>query len=194
MMPFGGPAGWGGGATSSMMGRAPVMVPSPMMGWLPSPMSQADAENMQIPGFRPGMDKPVTIASLPLHKLPGSPLTEAVEFVEPKMDVTSTVQMDAFTLTVILWELTRLKPTIKVSELRSNTYVELWLRLRAAAERHKNVHEAEVKAYVKGALSTDDLKEYALDHAVQHGLDPEWLNEKKDKKQSHKIDDPTDAR
>ena len=83
--------------------------------------------------------------------------------------------------------MTRLKPTIKVSELRSNTYVELWLRLRAAAERHKNVHEAEVKAYVEGCVCAEDLKDYVMEHAIGQGFQSAWLQtDKKVKGQSQK--------
>ena len=133
------------------------------------------------------MEKPVTTASVPIQKLPMCRLTEAVEFVEPKLDVTLTATLDLAVLSVIMWDLTRLKPDMKISELRCTTYLELWLRMRCAAERYKNLHESEVKAYIEGALCAEDLREYVLDHAIQQGFDPAWLDtEKKTKAPSQK--------
>ncbi len=74
-----------------------------MMGWLPRcPMPQED-DHSQTPGFRPGMDKPVTTASVPIFKLPKIRLTEAVEFVESKLDVTMTAPLDSSLLAVTAW-------------------------------------------------------------------------------------------
>ena len=57
----------------------------------------------------------------------------------------------------MLWDLTRIKPIMKLSELRCNTYLEAWLRFRCAAERTKNSAETEVKAYVEGGGANGGL-------------------------------------
>ena len=41
--------------------------------------------------------------------------------------------------------------------------------------RLKNLPKSEVQAYMEGAVCAEDLKEYVLDHAIQHGFDPAWL-------------------
>ena len=83
---------------------APPTVPvmNPMMGWLPPPVPK-EADHSNITGFRPGMEKPVTTASVPIQKLPKMRLTEAVEFVESKLDVTLTAPLDSSVLAVTAW-------------------------------------------------------------------------------------------
>ena len=71
-------------------GMAPASVPK-------------EADHSNITGFRPGMEKPVTTASVPIQKLPKMRLTEAVEFVEPKLDVTMTAALDTALLAVTAW-------------------------------------------------------------------------------------------
>ena len=74
-----------------MMCMPPNMMTHPMM-CLPQPMTQAPQEATDfssVPGYRKGMETPVTTGSIPIWKLPRVRLTECLEFVEPKLDATS---------------------------------------------------------------------------------------------------------
>ena len=104
----------------------------------------ADLEN--IPGFRPGMEMPVTTSSVPLWLLPKSRLMEAVEFTEPLLDVTITTTLDPPYLAIIIWELTRVGVDTHVRTFNCGSYVELFLRFRNAYERRKGgAAESELK-------------------------------------------------
>ena len=136
----------------------------------------ADLEN--IPGFRPGMEMPVTTASIPMPLLPKSRLMEAVEFTEPLLDVTITTTLDPPYLAIIIWELTRVGVDTHVRTFNCGSYVELFLRFRNAYERRKRgAAEAELKRYVDGFKDVDgaSLRDYVTQNAMKLGFRPETL-------------------
>ena len=91
--------------------------------------------NEKIEGLRPGMDAKVTTGGTPIRKLPKIRLGEAIEFVKPGLDVTVIGDLSQDLHALVLWELTRIKPSMKVQEIRALTYVGLCKRFRAACER-----------------------------------------------------------
>ena len=109
------------------------------MGMLPQMMCPpAAGEKPKVPaidGFRPGMDAKVTTGGIPIRKLPKVRQGEAIEFVKPGLDVTVVGDLSKELHSVVLWELTNIKPSTKVQEFRAVTYVGLYLRFRAAHER-----------------------------------------------------------
>ena len=131
-----------------------------------------------IPGFRPGMETAVTTSSVPFFGLPKSRLTEAVEFTEPKLDVTITTALDPPMLSIILWHLTRVGVDTHVRAFNCGSYVELFLRFRNAYERRKGgAAESELKKYVEGFKDVDGaaLRDYVTEHAMRVGFQPETL-------------------
>ena len=123
--------------------ESPMMNGPYMMGMIPQmthhpPAAQQKPQvsaNEKIEGFRPGMDAKVTKGGTPIRKLPKIRLGEAIEFVKPGLDVTVVGELSQELLDMVLWELTHIKPSMKVQEFRTTTYVELYLRWRAAHER-----------------------------------------------------------
>ena len=166
-----------------MMCMPPNMMPPNMMMRLPQPMTQAPqggTDFSSIPGYRKGMETPVTTGSIPIWKLPKMRVTECLEFVEPKLDATLTACQPNQILMMILWTLTRTKVQMKVQELRCQNYLELYQRFRTAAERRKQVAELPYKEYVEWL--TKDVDETAImKHAVEQGFDPDWLKQIKKK-------------
>ena len=121
---------------------------------IPQPMQAADAEATKkkyeaIPGYCPGMETAVTTASVPLFKMPKVRLSEAVEFIDPKLDVTMIAGLEGALLAVILWERTHMKPNMKLSDLRCANYLEVYVRLRCAAERRKETAQKDLSTYVE---------------------------------------------
>ena len=102
-----------------------------------------------IPGWRPGMETKVTTAGWPLSKLSMVRLTESIEFGEPELDVTLLAGRSTQCLSTIWWELTRVRPETRIQVLRLSMYIEIYLRLRCAAERHKDTSGNMLKAYVQ---------------------------------------------
>ncbi len=115
----------------------------------PSVQQETQAVYSSVPGWRPGMETKVTTAGWPLFKLPKVRLTESIEFVESELDVTLLAGRSTQCLIIILWELTRVRPETRIQDLRCSLYIEIYMRLRRAAERHKETSGQMLKAYVQ---------------------------------------------
>ena len=132
-----------------------------------------------VPGYRLGMEAKTTTAGIPIHKMPKLRLMEGIEFAEPQLDATLIAGLAQPLLGMILWEVTRLNPNTKITELRCSTYLELYQRFRCAAARHKNASEQTAKRYIEGFLSATSLPEFIIEHAMDAGFDPSWLEPEK---------------
>ena len=114
-----------------------------MMGMLPQMMCPPPAAQQKphvqsyekIKGFRPGMEAKVTTGGVPIRKLPKIRLGEAIEFVKPGLDVTVVGELSQELLAMVLWELTHIKPSMKVQEFRAASYVDLYSRFRTTHDR-----------------------------------------------------------
>ena len=67
--------------------------------------------------------------------MPKIRLGEAIEFVKPGLDVTVIGDLSEELLAMVLWELTHIKPSMKVQEFRAASYVDLYSRFRTTHER-----------------------------------------------------------
>ena len=112
------------------MGMLPQMMCPPAAGERPKVPAYE-----KIDGFRPAMDAKVTKGGVPNRKLPKVRLGEAIEFVQRGLDITVIGDLSQDLLAGPLWELTHIKPSMKVQEFRSQTYVDLYQHFRAANER-----------------------------------------------------------
>ena len=110
---------------------------APMMICLPQQMQPGQQDHSNVPGFRAGMEKPVTTSAIPLYKLPKCRLTEAIEFVCPDIEVTLVASLDQQQLALIIWVLTRIKADLNITEYHAKSYLDLYMRLRSANERIK---------------------------------------------------------
>ena len=61
----------------------------------------------------------------PTKKLPKVRLGEAIEFIKAELDVTVVGDFPQQMLTVVLWELTHIRPSMTVQEFCAQTYIEL---------------------------------------------------------------------
>ena len=114
-----------------MVGMLPQMMCPP-----PAPQQQPQVPAYEkIAGFRPGMEAKVTTGGVAIRKLPKIRLGEAIEFVKPTIDVTVVGELSQELLAIVMWELTHIKPCMKVQEFRASSYVDLYSRLRATHDR-----------------------------------------------------------
>ena len=147
-----------------MMAAAP-MIPTQMQQMQhPQLLPQPQIENFQnVPGFKSGMDTKVTTASIPISKLPKIRLTEAIEFLEEKLDstITSNAHVTQELAAIVIWLLSGIKPNTKLTDLRCKLYIEVYDRFRAAKDRKK-------------ALPEFKYAELA-DHLVRCELDPDQV-------------------
>ena len=91
----------------------------------------------KVPGYRPGMEKPLTTSGIPLYELPKIRLAECVEFICSVMDWFLTVDLDKRLLSVIVWQLTGVKPDLQICKFKAKSYLDLYLQLRISHERMK---------------------------------------------------------
>ena len=109
---------------------------------LPQPQIQQQKSDQKsdeesIPGFKRGMEVKVTTAAIAIYKMPKCRMTEAIEFVDSRLDVTVTAPLEPNLLTIVIWEQTRVRPSLKINDLRCKSYLDLYLRMRCAHERLK---------------------------------------------------------
>ena len=91
----------------------------------------------KVPGYRPGMERPLTTSGIPLYELPKRRLAECVEFICSVMDWFLSVDLDKGLLSVIVWQLTGVKPDLRICKFHAKSYLDLYLQLRIAHERMK---------------------------------------------------------
>ena len=108
-----------------------------MMFCLPQMAPPPGDEHSKVPGYRPGMEKPLTTSAIPIYKLPKCRLTECIEFLCDAIDCTLTADLDQLLLSIIVWQLTGVKPDLQITEFHARSYLDLYLRLRRAHERMK---------------------------------------------------------
>ena len=130
-----------------------VSVSAPSAGAKPKDFSM-------IPGYVLGMEQRITTAGWPIFKLPRTRLSECIEFVDPMIDVTLTAGFPSAILAMILWTLTHVKPTLKVSELRASSYLDIYMRFRCAGERHKLSASHGLESYVKEFSAAEDKERF----------------------------------
>ena len=121
--------------------------------------------------------------------MPKYRMTEAIEFVDPKLDVSLTAPFEPSVLCMIIWEQTNIKPVMKINDLRCGSYLEVYQRLRCASERLKTIPaKAQVyKEYVDRITQAGDLEEFIMEHAIAAGFNPEWLEKVKKRKNDDKL-------
>ena len=97
-----------------MMTAPYIMLPQMMC---PQPAAQQKHQGPayeKIEGYRPGMEAKVTTGGVATKKLPKVRLGEAIAFIKPELDVTVFGELSQELLAMVLWELTHIKPCMKV--------------------------------------------------------------------------------
>ena len=104
------------------------------MWMLPQAMPRAAKPDYEsILGYRPGMEMNLTTSSIPLFKMPTNP--ECIEFIMPELDVMLTATLNQKLLSIIVWEATKVRPNMKITDFRVSTYLDLYKQLSCAMER-----------------------------------------------------------
>ena len=125
------------------------------------------------------MEKQLTTSGIPMYKFPKCRLTECIEFVCPAIDCTLTADLDPSLLSIIVWQLTGVKPDLHITEFHADSYLDLYLRLRSAHERMKCTGKFEKEYPEKLAQAQGNVLDYVIMQlAVASGFHPEWLDKK----------------
>ena len=119
----------------------------------------------------------ITSGSIPLFSLPRARLSEALDYVAG-FDPAITADLDQVTMAVLVWCLTRVRPNVVITDLRSTTYMDLYETLKHAAERVKEGNETEYKQMIQAFGEAACVRaETVMSVAVVLGFEPAWLQE-----------------
>ena len=131
------------------------------------PMQQPqDAHFVHLPKARPT-----------LFTLPKARLSEALDYVAG-FHPAITAHLCQVTMAVLLWCLTRVRPNIVITDLRSTTYMDLYETLKHAAQRVKEGNETEYKQMIQAFGEAACVRaENVMSAAVVLGFEPAWLQE-----------------
>ena len=138
------------------------------------PAATESASDHSKPKLGPGAK--ITTVSLPLHKLPRSRLSEAAEVLNPDWDATITAHLGSHAMSALIWMMTKVRPDLKVTELRVQTYEELYQRFETAQTRRLRTNPQEHRQAI-AALETADTPwedDKVLQFAEHFGFQKKW--------------------
>ena len=119
----------------------------------------------------------ITSGNIPLFNLPRARLSEALDYVAG-FDPAITADLDQVTMAVLVWCLTRVRPNIVITDLRSRTFMDLYETLKHAAERVKEGNETEYKQMIQAFGKAACVHaETVMSVAVVLGFEPAWLQD-----------------
>ena len=165
-----------------------MCLPQPQMTQQRSAAADEEAKMEAVPGYRRGMETKVTTAGIPISRMPKCRMTEAIEFVDSRLDVTVTATLEPNLLIIIMWEQTGLRPGLKLNDLRCKSYLDLYMRMRSASERLKT-QPAKAQLYqeyvdhIRSPQESSALEDYIMVHGVRSGFNPEWMEKQEEEGQ-----------
>ena len=145
-------------AMESPMMKGPYMMLPQMM--CPQPAAQQKHQGPayeKIEGYRPGMEAKVTTGGVAMKQMPKVRPGEAIEFIKPKLDVTVIGELSQELLAMVLWELTHIKPCMKLQEFRAASYVDLYSRFKTTHERLRSGEKIDAN-YHREAADSQNIK------------------------------------
>ena len=101
---------------------------------------QADGLSTAFAGptmYANGVDAKITNTDVPIMRLPRSRLSEAVEWMNPSFDAVATSTLDQHDLATLIWIMAKVKPNLKVSVLRVESYRQLYELFKSAQKRQE---------------------------------------------------------
>ena len=128
------------------------------------------------------VDMKLTTQSVPVFKLPSSRLSQAVEWIDQSMDAIATSALDQSAYATLLWIMTKVKPDLKITVFRVETYRQLYDLFKNANTRLK---DKDPVAYQMTMVRLADLSQANIGSvAADLGFNSEWLVSKKTKSSS----------
>ena len=166
----------------SQLDQAPGQAP----GQAPQPLQAPQGPQKDVMVFK-SPDCKITTANIPVYKLPKVRLSECVEVCHSEFDATMTSDLSQVSLAILLWMMTHVMPNIKVTDLRCNTYHEMYNRFLVAKTRlrsHRpNEYDGmltEIKSLPMPLTNAD-----VVDRAKERGYQEAWLQKANKKRKSH---------
>ncbi len=132
----------------------------------------------------------ITTASITLGQIPKCHQVDALEVVCTKLDATRSGTCEQDELAVIHWMLNRLRPDMKVGDLRCGDYDQVAEKFKLATERVRESSPADFDYMVDKIVHYLQKSQFdkILDMALELGFDPEWLSRKKRPKKVKAMD------
>ena len=142
--------------------------------------SESEREDKQASAYAKGLDAAITRSAVAVTGLPKTRLSELVELIHEPFDSTVTAEFCPATSAMLIWLLCRIKPNVKICDLRVGTYRELGALMVKAKKRLMNSmgsskFDDKLILPLGCTPSIDMVKELA----VENGFSEEWLITKK---------------
>ena len=151
----------------------------------PQPQSQRTGPKVDDINLGAEIETPITTASLPLYKLPKVRLSECVEHISKgDIDATLTSNLSQQGLAILLWMFSKVRPDLKVTELRVKTYQQLARRLAVAHERSARSNPLHFQSFINTFLTQAAPLEdkEVISRAKSMGFNEDWVKPPNKKK------------
>lgn len=126
-----------------------------------------------------GLDAAITRSAAAMASLPKTRLSELVELIHMPFDSTVTAEFNSATYAQVIWLLCRVKPGVKISDLRVGTYRELGQLLDKAKQRFvSSMGASKFDDKVVVPLGACPSNELVAQIALEQGFRMEWLEKK----------------
>ena len=123
---------------------------------------------------------PITTASIPLFKIPKKHMCKIIEHIDSRLDGAVLGQRAQMTCAILIWLLTRIKPTTGIHDFNKAYYDELNDLFKTKSARVKKNDESAYNSMVDALVNSDCCDHVVQQLAIDHGFDPEMV--KVDKK------------
>ena len=140
-----------------------------------------------VEGFKESMADDLTTGSIAIKQVPKKRLYEFLEFLKPGMDAVTLGGLNQTELAVVIWILSGMRPNSGIHEFNCKTYIELFVRARTAMQHRANAGKIDDLFFQKLlSMEDDDQRQTIMDHALDCGFNPQWLEKQKSSKQQDK--------
>lgn len=138
--------------------------------------SSSEDDNEQAAIYAKGPDAKITRSASAIVALCKTRLSEITEALHEPFDSTITAEFDQRTFATLIWMFCRVKPCVKISELRVQTYRELTdLLLKAKKKIATSMGAAKYEDKLILPLGTNPTAEVVAQVAADLGFHEDWL-------------------
>ena len=142
--------------------------------------SEESEDDRKNGGYAKGLDAAITRSAVAVTGLPKTRLSELIEFVHEPFDSTVTADFGPITAGMLIWLLCRIKPNVKITDLRVGTYRELGaLMLKAKKRIMTSMGASKFDDKIIVPLGDAPSVDAVRDLAMELGFNEEWFVVKK---------------
>ena len=141
--------------------------------------SESEAASEHDAKYSKGLDAAITRSAVAVTGLPKTRLSELVELIHEPFDSTITAEFTPATSAMLIWLLCRIKPNVKICDLRVGTYRELGtLMVKAKKRLMTSMGSSKFDDKFIIPLGCTPSSDMVMELAMENGFSEEWLTTK----------------